>query len=60
MSADAQTSAAEGAPLAVQMQPAATGQEQAPNMFGDAQPAVMLDAPAALQGKKLRLGKRVW
>lgn len=57
--ADAEGTGTDAEAHAMTMQSAAAGQEQQETMFGDAQPPSMLDAPAALQGKKLRLGKRV-
>ena len=54
--ADAERPNAEDGVHGAAMQPGAGASQM---LFGDAQPAAVLDAPAALQGKKLRLGKKV-
>lgn len=54
--ADAERPNADDSAQGMPMQPGAGASQM---LFGDARPAAMLDAPAALQGKKLRLGKKV-
>lgn len=57
--ADAERPSADAA-QDIAMQSAAANHERPQSLFGDAQAAAMLDPPTALQGKKLRLGKKVW